>query len=361
MKKIDRYILRQFVQTAAFALLAFIVIFVAVDMMENLDDFLDRHATAPIIALYYLHFIPEIVKLMVPVAMLLSALFTTGRSSTYNELTALKSGGVSLYRFMLPVVVFALVLSAAMIYFNGWVVPSSNRQKFQIARTYFQKNIEFVSRNNIFIQVSPMRILVIGLFDDQRNLATQVSIQDFDPVHPTVIAHRYDAKQMQWDEKTETWTLGQGIERQFAGEKEIARQFVTQPIGHLNFSPEDIRKKQQRPEEMNFTELGEFIANQQRAGQDVSRWLVDYYGKISFPFASTVVVLFGIPFASVRRRSGPGIEFGIAIAITFLYMVFLQVSQAFGYNGDLNPLLTAWLANLLFLIAALYNVLRVAK
>jgi lipopolysaccharide export system permease protein len=60
-------------------------------------------------------------------------------------------------------------------------------------------------------------------------------------------------------------------------------------------------------------------------------------------------VIFGIPFAAVRRRSGVGVEFGIALAICFLYMIFLKVSQAFGYNGDMDPMLTAWLANILFL------------
>lgn len=361
MKRIDRYILKQFVLTAIFSLAAFVIIFVVIDMMENLDDFLDRHATQQIIALYYIHFIPEIIKLMVPVAMLLSALFTTGRFSTYSELTALKSSGVSLYRFMTPIILFSLLVSCGMIYFNGWIVPSSNQKKFQIARVYFQKNIEYVSRSNIFIQDSPTRILSIGMFDDQRNIAMQVSIQEFDPADLTVITGRYDARQMRWDPKNTSWTLLQGIDRRFTGGKETAKHFDSLAIGPLNFSPEDIRKKQEKPEEMNYPDLQKFIANQQHAGHDVSRWLVDLYGKVSFPFASIVVVLFGVPFASYKRRSGPGIEFGIAIAVTFLYMVFLQVSQAFGYNGDLHPLLTAWLANFIFLAAGMYNLWRVPK
>ena len=57
-----------------------------------------------------------------------------------------------------------------------------------------------------------------------------------------------------------------------------------------------------------------------------------------------------MPFAAIKRRSGLGVEFGIALAICFLYMIFLKVSQAFGYNGDMDPLLTAWLANLIFLL-----------
>jgi lipopolysaccharide export LptBFGC system permease protein LptF len=42
-------------------------------------------------------------------------------------------------------------------------------------------------------------------------------------------------------------------------------------------------------------------------------------------------------------------------------MIFLQISQAFGYNGDLNPLLTAWLANIIFLAGGVYTLLRVPK
>ena len=361
MTKIDRYVLKQFALTAFYALFAFVIIFVAINMMENLDDFLDKHASLGIIATYYLHFIPEIIKLVLPVAMLLSALFTTGRLTSSNEITALKSSGMSLYRFMLPIVVFSLFVSGAGVYFTGWVVPSANQKKLQIARAYFQKDIEYVAKNNIFIEDSPTRILSISIFDDHRNIAQQVSIQDFDEHDPTIVVGRYDAQQMQWNPATSTWTLVNGIERRFIGGTEQLRHFTKLEIGKLNFLPEDIRKKQQKPEEMNYSDLREFIASQQRAGHDVARWLVDLYAKVSFPFASVVVVLFGIPFSSIKRRSGPGVEFGAAAAVTFLYLVFMQVSQAFGYNGDLDPLLTAWLANVLFLIAAVYNLWRVQK
>ncbi|MBI3766689.1 MAG: LptF/LptG family permease, partial [Ignavibacteriales bacterium] len=74
MTKIDRYVLRQFIQTACFSLLSITILFVVVNMMDNLDDFLDRNATIGMITTYYLYFTPEIIKLMTPVAMLLSAL-----------------------------------------------------------------------------------------------------------------------------------------------------------------------------------------------------------------------------------------------------------------------------------------------
>jgi lipopolysaccharide export system permease protein len=358
---LDRYILRQFVLTALFSLFAITIIFVAVNMMDNLDDFLDMNATVGMIATYYFYFIPEIIKLMTPVAMLLSALFTTSRFSSFNELTALKSGGTSLYRFMMPMIICAVLISAVSIYFNGWVVPYANKKKIEIGRLYFQKDIQYVSRNNIFIQDTRTRIISIGMYDDTRTTAMGVSIQDFDPRDPTILVARYDADEMHWDATLKSWTLIRVVKREFSPSSERLREFASFTINHLNFNPDDIRKKQEKPEEMNYTDLKQFIHNQQRAGQDVSRWLVDFYGKIAFPFASVIVVLFGVPFSSIKRRSGLGVEFGIAIGISFLYMIFQQVSQAFGYNGDMHPLLTAWLANIIFFTAGIIVLLRVPK
>jgi lipopolysaccharide export system permease protein len=359
--RIDRYVLKQFILTALFALAAFMIIFVVVDMMENLDDFLDRSAGIGLIATYYCYFLPEIIKLMIPVAMLLSALFTTGRLSTFNELTALKSSGMSLYRFMAPFLVFSLLVSGASIYFNGWVVPYATGKKLELARNYFQKNLEFVSKSNMVMQDSPTRILSIGTFDDAHGVAQRVSVQDFDPKDPTVLLGRYDAAEMRWDTSRRAWVLFNGAERRFDGGKEILHKFDVQPLGGLNFSTEDIRRKQEKPDEMNYTDLQRFIDNQRRAGQDVARWLVDFHSKTAFPVASLIVVLFGVPFSSVKRRSGLGVEFGIALGVCFIYMIFLKVSQAFGYDGDLDPLLTAWMANIIFLAAGIANLIRVPK
>ncbi len=350
MKKFDRYALRQFVVTCLFSLAAFTAIFLVIDLMENLDDFIDKAAPAGIILTYYIYFMPEIIKLMLPVGVLLSALFTTGRLSAHNELIALKSGGVSLYRFMAPFIVLAVGLSAFAIWFNGWVVPATNQKKFSIARSYFHKYLENTSKANIFIQDSRDRILSIGIYDDLRSTAIRVSIQEFDPADPSVMSARYDAFEMRWNPGPGNWTLLSGTERKFTPGGEIQTAFQEKTLPAMKFSPDDVRKKQQKPDEMDYNELGDFIDHQRSAGQDVSRWLVDYYGKIAFPFANLIVVIFGIPFAAIKRRSGLGVEFGIALAICFLYMIFMKVSQAFGYNGDMDPLLTAWLANLIFLL-----------
>lgn len=361
MKLIDRYIIRQFLATAAFSLLAVLVVFIVIDSMEKLDDFIDRQATWDIIILYYVYFMPEIIKLITPIAMLLASLFVTARLSTQSELTALKSSGVSLYRLMLPFLAVTVLVSALSVYFNGWVVPFANKKKFTIERVYLHKGVVSASGANIYIQDTPTRILSLGYFDDSHNIASRVSIQDFDIADHTVLLTRVDATTMVWDSSQHHWMLQNGTRRWFEGGGERMETFASQSAGPLHFDPEDLRKKQAKPDEMSYYDLRDFIRNQQRAGQDVSRWLVDFYGKISFPFASVIVVLFGVPFASIRRRGGIGVQLGVSLLICFVYLIFMKVSEVFGYNGDIPPLITAWSANMLFLAAAVAVTLRVQK
>jgi lipopolysaccharide export system permease protein len=361
MKILDRYIVKQFLLTALFGLIAFIAIFVVVDMMENLDDFIDRGASLALIARYYLYFTPEMVKLMLPVALLLSSLFTAGRMSNQNELTAVKSSGVSIYRFMTPLLIVAFIISLGAIYFNGWVVPFANKKKFVLERVYLRKHLESEGRYNIFMQESPTEIVEIGYFDTDLNTAHQVSIQIFSDTNQTVVVERFDALRMRWNPGSRSWTLEAGMRRAFSADKEYAERFDSWPLGKLHFVPDDIEKKQEQPDEMDYPDLRKFIENQRRSGNEVSRWLVDLYGKISFPFASFIVVFFGVPFSSSKRRSGLAMEFGISVGICFIYLVFMKTSEVFGYNGSIDPFITAWLADFLFLVVGAVNLLRLRK
>jgi lipopolysaccharide export system permease protein len=367
VKIIDRYIVRQFLVSFFFGLIAFILIFVIANMMENLDDFIDANAPLKVVIEYYIAFIPEIIKFMTPMAVLLAALFITGRLSSQNELSAIKSTGTSLYRIMAPFLIVALIISLTSIIFNGWVVPYANQKKFYIERMHLNRSVAASNRYNILFQEGLRRIVSINIYDSQAKCARQVSIQDFDTNDMTILRQRYDALQMQWIQRQEddaqkgSWVLLNGTTRSFIDSTQTLVRFDSLKVGKLTLTPTDIEKKQRTPDEMNYTDLREFIENQKRAGQDVARWLVEYHFKLAFPFASIIMVLFGVPFASSRPRTGAALGFGIALAVAFIYLIFMKASQVFGYNGDLDPLLTAWLSNLIFLVTGIINLFRVQK
>lgn len=361
MKIIDRYLIKQFLLTIIFGLLAFTLIFVVIDMMENLDDFIDQNVQLTIILNYYLVFIPEIIKLITPVAVLFAALFTAGKAANLSEITAIKASGVSLFRFMLPFLITTLFVALLSIYFAGYVVPHANTVKVNLERKYLNRGFVFMG-SNIFFKDSPTKIVNIAYFDNTQNQAHRVSIQEFDIANPTVMISRVDANTMTYDSTTRNWVVENGAKRFFSISKESASYFNQLTISDLNFHPEDLASKQQKPEEMNLDELKKLINSQMREGTDPKSTLIEYYSRFSFSMASIVVVLFGIPLAATkRRRGGLAVQIGINILVTFVYLVFMKISQAFGKNGALDPMLTAWFANLVFLIAALINLPRMRQ
>jgi lipopolysaccharide export system permease protein len=367
MKILDRYIIRQFIVSFVFGLVAAIAIFVVANLIEMTDDFIDAAVPAKVVFQYYMAFIPEIIKYMVPVAVLLASLFITGRLSSQNELAAMKSSGISLYRIMGAFMFVVLFICAGSVYFNGWIVPFANQKKFTIERIYLKRTNSIDQRYNILFQEDRNRTVSINYYEPTTLCARMVSIQDFDKKDLTVLRQRYDAAKMQWirsqDKNPEhgTWVLLNGSVRRFSDTSQTLSYFDSLKVGKLTLTPADIEKKQQTPDEMDFSDLKEFIRNQKRAGQDVARWEVEYHFRFAFPFASIIMILFGVPFASSRPRTGTALGFGIAISVTFIYLIFMKSSQVFGYNGDLDPMLTAWLANLIFLAAGIFNLFRIQK
>ena len=132
MKILDRYLVKQFLQTILFGLLAFTLLFVVIDLMDNLGDFIDQNVPTQLILQYYVVFIPEMIRLMTPVAVLLASLFTAGKMANLNELTAIKASGVSLYRFMAPFIITSILISIFSVYFGGYIVPLANKHKIFI-------------------------------------------------------------------------------------------------------------------------------------------------------------------------------------------------------------------------------------
>lgn len=360
MKILDRYIIKQFTQTIFFGIFVFLTIFIVIDLMENLDNFIDHGVPTDVILSYYVVFLPEIVKLMLPVAVLLACLFTVGKMSTQNELAAIKSSGVSLYRFMIPFIIVAFLVSVMAIYFGGYIVPMANKEKVHIERTYIKKD-PFSSDNNIYFQDSQTRIVTISYFNIKTNRATRVSIQDFDGNNINHMTHRIDANKMIYDSTNSAWQLINGIERNFNDKKNSFYKFDTLRVTDLSFSPEDVIKKQRQPTELSLPELQEYAEDLVNSGNDPSMIQIEYHSRYAFAFASFVVVLFGLPLSANKRRGGLAIQFGINIAVTFIYLVFMKVSQAMGQNGSLDPMFTAWLANFIFLGGAIINILRVRK
>lgn len=344
----DRYILAGFWRNFILGIVAFLIIYVTVDVNEKIDDFYDNQATAGEIASFYLFQVPWILVLVLPVSVLLSAVFTLGRLARENELTAFVASGTSLVRVSRPILVSALLISLGAMVFGEFVVPQTNRRADRVMAVDIKGQKEqdsFRYRTNLHYQGEGNRTWYAERYDVDVGVLIGVTIHQHDG--PRLVS-RTDAKKAYWDGTR--WVFMDGAVREFGGGGETVAPFDRLELPDLPERPEDIAKEEIDPEEMNFLELRGYIDRIRRGGGDVDPYLVDLYVKFSFPFTNLIFAMLGVALSSAKRKPSMAAGFGMTLLASFLYYGILRIGQSLGHSGVIEPLLGAWLGNAVFVV-----------
>ena len=265
----------------------------------------------------------------------------------------MKSGGISLYQIMLPYVFLSLLISFGHLYFNGWIVPRAETHKMYLAEKYLNKSSSSVRLVNIYFRDTPLRNVIMGYYNADTKTGTNLAIEVYsDEVHPRLLK-RFEAQTVKWNDKTRKWMAYKTLSRDYTNRSKVIVKQMDSSIVHLELSHDQIAKLKMSTKEMNFDEFKEYIDMLQKGGKDVRKYLIEYHGNYAFPFANLIVVLFGVPFASIRKKGGIAIQISAALVVSFLYILFTKISQTIGYYIDWEPILVGWIANILFLISSL--------
>lgn len=341
----DKYLLERFLKIFLYSVLAFVVIYITVNVFEEIDNFIDHDAKVRHIALYYGYSIPFVLTYVVPVSLLLGTVFAMGILARRNELTALLASGVSLPRVAAPIFAFAIVTSIVSVFFNDAVVSRANRKKNDVMR----HDIEARPRENPDVK-NNFRYLGAGGFVylaetySHENLALyDVVVQQFDG---NTLERRIDARNAKWDGSR--WVFSGGFVRTFEGEEKV-EAFDTLTVREMTERPEDFAQQEIDEEDMTYAELQRYVERVQRSGGKVQKYLVDLYFKLSFPFAGSIFVLIGVALSSGKRKPSIATGFGLTLVVAFVYYAILRVGQTLGHNGVLPPLLAAQMGNIIFL------------
>ena len=345
MRILDRYLLREFVLFLALGLIGFIVIFVVVDLIEKMDVFLDHKAPWFLVAQYFVNLTPDVVVKMLPVALLLATFLALGQLNKFGELTAMRAGGLSLVRILMPVFAVAAGCVALSLVLGEYVVPAATRARDAI----FEERIQHLQRTtpseraDVTYLGRDGRIWLVGLYLVHEQRMHEVSLQEF---KTGVLMRRIDAAEASWD--GQRWVFVSGYVRRFAQGQEQAEGFQRMAVSGLGERPEDFAKQGHKPEEMDWFELRNYVERLRASGARVENYLVDLHLKLAFPLICVIVVMIGAALATRLRMQGAALGFGLSVAISFFYYGILRAGQALGHNGALPPYVAAWGADVLF-------------
>ena len=132
MNLIDRYVLRLFTRTLFYGLVSFLGIFILIDLVDHVDDFIDDEASILSILKFYVYITPSYLDFSLPISMMLASMFTMGVLGKSREFTAILSSGTSLTRMCRTVIIFGVIMTGLSIAWREGVVAEANRRHHEV-------------------------------------------------------------------------------------------------------------------------------------------------------------------------------------------------------------------------------------
>jgi len=347
MIKFDRHIFKQLFTITVFVLFVLICIFVLIDFSENSDEFAENGAgMAEIWSSYYLNYVPEMIRLMSPLAIFVACLIVTGRMTERLEIIALKASGVSLYRLVAPYLFFGIMLSLSVSYLDAYIIPNANAERIEFEKQYLSSSAERIDRGRIFRQESENTIVSFNFFEASSNTGYQASIVKFDGDRIERISN---VNRIQWVDSTDTWNADRLRERIFYGGSYEETDTMDVAMD-LNLFPRDLARHSSDIYQLTYTDAFQYINSIERIGAGgIDRPKTQLYNRIAYPVSIVVVCLIGFSIASVRRKGGRGFYIATGLAISIIYQAFMKIIEPFGYVGTLTPETAAFLPHGVFL------------
>jgi len=362
MKRLDTYLLRQFLNILAIGLLGFVTVFIVVDLIENLDRFIDNAVPIGIILKYYLFTLPWFVNIALPMATLIATVFSVGLMVKRNEWTAMKATGISLYRISIPLILVGFVLSFISYQFDNNLVSWGHEKRYSIERKYQKKRFKQNRRilKDIFLQKKESTHIALSKYRINKKFAEGITIIKLEEGK---LHQRLDAKSMSWVDSLSSWILSNYSIRTFNSYGVETNVMISEKDTLFSFdlTPEDISQKFKSPEELNYKELTKRIALLKENGVKTTRWEVEQYFKVSFAFTNLIVILFGLPLVVIKHKGGLSFGAGMSVFVIFGYYAFIKFGQSLGYKEVLEPLASAWIGNVVFSIGGLILLLFTRK
>lgn len=356
---IDVYLLERFFYYFFVLLAGFVLIFDAFTLFDLLGDISKNRVSFLLVAEYFRYLVPLMIYQLAPLATLVATLVTLAILAKNNEVIAFKASGISLYRLVLPLTLAGCLLAGGMFLLDDTYLPYANQRqdalrneiKGRPAQTYFQPARQWIFGEND-------KVYNYELYDPDRQFFGGLSVFELDP-GTFQIHRRIYASRATWEASESAWVLTGGWVRDFENGKVTKfSAFKADSFPELSEPPSYFRREVRQYYQMNWRQLGAYIASLRQAGFDTSRLSVQWQKKFAFPLIAAIIVFLGAPFAFLVGTRGAVSGLAVAVGIGIVYWASAALFEAMGSIGQLPPLLAGWAPDAIFGFLGVYFFLK---
>jgi lipopolysaccharide export system permease protein len=373
---LHRHVLKEVLVSTALAMGLFVFVLLLGNAMRDIAELVAAGKLDFMVFLKLMGLlIPYVAAYALPLGVLTGTLMALGRLSSQQEITAMKSAGISLYQIASPVFLISFIGMIAGVVVNLHYAPQSRLAYKQLMVSAVSENpIGFIEERR-FIREFPGYVIYMG--DREGPVMKDFWIWELDDKKRVKLFLRAKEGEINFDKNDNALVLtlrdGTAEQRDNSDPESLANE----PLRSLFFGELPIElpmgkifgeksQRQARIKEMTFSQLMAMRdlalaeETETEAGISENRMKVQMHMQKSFAMAFSVfsLAIFGVPLAIQvgRKESYANLAIGLIIAMTY-YFLIIAVSWLEGARA-LRPDLLIWLPNIIFQAVGFYLIQR---
>ena len=350
MRILDRYVLRYFLQAYFYCIAGFISIWFIFDISDNISTFLEERVSRALILKYYLTQAPQILVMLLPVALLLALLFVLGRMSRSNEIVSMLTCGVSVPRIIAPLLAVGLLTTAASTALNYSLAPHAEFARKKLLEDTQSRRPQLGLMAQIFRNRTDNRTWFIQMFRPGENKFVTLHIVQQD-ANDNITAN-YIATSAVYHPETKAWELEQVKVVYYDEAGNITRLIpYTKSLMITDWSetPFRLSSANLRAEYLSVPELQEYLQfNSDFPPTLLAPFATHLQYRLALPWMCLVIALIAAPLGIGYSRRGILSSVAAAILIVFAMNFATHLFLALGEGARIPNWAAAWTPNIIF-------------
>lgn len=348
MKILTRYLLKSLLCPLLYCMLGFSLIFIIDDLFNHFSDFLEGGARPVEMLYYYSQLLPSVTVLILPVCLLLAMLYSLSRLTRHSEIIAMRAGGVSIYRIVMPFISVGILASLLAAFVNEVIAPDSawRASKFVEYQEAGRDNEIFFARNLALKNRS--RVWMIQKLDTRDSSMYNVELVEQRPDGSDAV--KYQADKALWLDGR-WWFMDMTVQNykengDLSGPPEIVLQ---KEMRDLRETPQTFMAEIKDPQHLSAREMRHYIRSKKGISENTrARLMVDMHSRLAAPFACLVVTLIGVPVGAHTGRRGAFAGIMLAVSLFFVFYILQLSGQALGKRELIPDWIGGWLPVIVF-------------
>ena len=329
----------------------FIIIILIFDFFLKVNEsYTDPHLQFTIIDIIIITILlaPKAMWLTMPIAIMFGVTMSLSSFYQHNELIAIFTSGISIYKFVLPLIIFTLLLSISMIFMDSFIVIPTYRYRenlyeFLAKKEKEEKDITIKGENNYFWNVEK--------FVSSNNMLKNIILLRINNEYKIIF--RADASSAVYT--NEGWLFSSGTIKEWDDQGILKSEikFYKKIINDLKEKPsvfKNVFKKSDYDiDKMTIIEAKNRINLLKKLNIEYNDELTKFHKKFSFPFTLLIVCLFAIGVSTISQKNIIILALFFSIGLAIIYYVMDMILVVLASVGKIPPILGAWLPIVLFI------------